>query len=285
MDFVDITTENIDTYFPTDDRWLADDLRRGRFLGVAALDKGNNAGQMAYTIRREEEGEGCFGVLYYLSGDDAVMEALLNAYFERCAGFDVRRTVVETSLKEAADFLSAHGFAMEEGESIVLTFPLKQLKGSPALQTKLPSTVCALSDISPLEVRYFLQTYSEKLNTIPFYDIESTPIGRYDPDLSCVSLAKDGIDAAFLLHYVKEEKTIYAELLAGVSKDATKKLPFLLVFSATAGLRKYPPDTKVCIYRRSRRIASLVKLLLDDVKSEQAWHGVMEMNAPAAENR
>ena len=197
MIFIDITADNIDTFFPTDDLLLLDDLRRGRFLGVAALDDGENVGQMAYTIRRNEEGEGCFGVLYYFSGDAAVMEMLLEEYFRRCIGFNVRRTFVETPLKEVADFLNAHGFAMEEGESIALTFPLEYVKDSPALQTKLPPTIRALSEISPLEARFFLQTYSDKLNTIPFYDIESTPIERYDPDLSCVSLTRDGIDAAF----------------------------------------------------------------------------------------
>ena len=81
------------------------------------------------------------------------------------------------------------------------------------------------------------------------------------------------------MSYSNEDKTLYAELLASVSKDASKKLPFLLVFSANAALRKYPHDTNVFIYRRSRKIANLVNNLFEDLKGEHVWHGIKEMGA------
>lgn len=278
MDFIDITADNLNDFLPAAEQWLKDDLRLGRFLGVAAMEAGESVGQLVYTIRRNEEGKGCYGALYYLSGDEAVMEALLEEYYERCLGFDVSRTLVETPLKETADFLARHGFEMEEGESIILTFPLEELEKNPALQENLPSTICALSEVSPLECRYFLQMYSERLNNIPFYSIESALIERYDPDISCVSVTPEGIDAAFLLSYDDETRTVFPGILAGFGKDTPRTLPYLLIFSAAAALRKYPRDTGVYLYRRDKRIANLVSAILGDMKGETVWHGIMEMD-------
>lgn len=277
MDFIEITADNINAYFTIDDRWFIDDLRRGRFLGLAAMDGEEKVGELAYTVRRNEEGEGCFGVLHYLNGTEAAMETLLEELFRRFAGFEVSRVFVETPVKEVAEFLQTHGFAMEEGESIVITFELGDIADSPVLKTKIPPTIRALSDVSPLEFRYFIRTYSDRLNTIPFYDIESTPVERYDPDVSCVSVTKEGIDAAFLLEYDASEETLYAEVFGGVGEGSSKKVPFLAIFAAAAAVKKLPPNTKVFISHRNQKIANLTNKLFEGLKGEKTWHGTLEV--------
>jgi hypothetical protein len=139
---------------------------------------------------------------------------------------------------------------------------------------EIPSVICPLSQASPIEFRYFLQEYRESVNLNPYFDIESTPMSWYDNDVSCISMNEEGIDAAFLVHY-DGKNTVTTELLAGFGNQYTKKIPYLLACSATNAMYTYTPDTKVIVYRNSKHVSKITDKVLNGMKGEKAYHGVL----------
>ena len=251
-----------------------DNISRDRFYAVGAEVSESPAGAILYTIRQDDEDEGKIGVLYHLSGDEGVMKALLDEYAFRCEGLDINYTIIETSDEKLRDFLADYGFDMDESESIVLTFKVEDLESIESFKTvEIPPAIRPLSQVSPIEFRYFLQEYRESVNLNPFFEIESTPMSWYDNDVSCVSLTDEGIDAAFLVHF-DGNNTVTTELLAGVGDNFTKKIPYLLVAAAQNALYTYMPDTRIVVRRDGKQIKKITERILPGMKGEKAYHGV-----------
>lgn len=274
MNYIDITTENVKWFLPEVDPWIVDNISRDRFYAVGAEVSESPAGAILYTIRQADEDEGKIGVLYHLSGDEGVMKALLDEYAFRCEGLDINYTIIETSDEKLRDFLADYGFDMDESESIVLTFKVEDLESIESFKTvEIPPAIRPLSQVSPIEFRYFLQEYRESVNLNPFFEIESTPMSWYDNDVSCVSLTDEGIDAAFLVHF-DGNNTVTTELLAGVGDNFTKKIPYLLVAAAQNALYTYMPDTRIVVRRDGKQIKKITERILPGMKGEKAYHGV-----------
>ncbi len=274
MNYIDITTENVKWFLPEVDPWIVDNISRDRFYAVGAEVSESPAGAIVYTIRQADEDEGKIGVLYHLSGDEGVMKALLDEYAFRCEGLDINYTIIETSDEKLRDFLADYGFDMDESESIVLTFKVEDLESIESFKTvEIPPAIRPLSQVSPIEFRYFLQEYRESVNLNPFFEIESTPMSWYDNDVSCVSLTDEGIDAAFLVH-LDGNNTVTTELLAGVGDNFTKKIPYLLVAAAQNALYTYMPDTRIVVRRDGKQIKKITERILPGMKGEKAYHGV-----------
>ena len=274
MNYIDITTENVKWFLPEVDPWIVDNISRDRFYAVGAEVSESPAGAILYTIRQADEDEGKIGVLYHLSGDEGVMKALLDEYAFRCEGLDINYTIIETSDEKLRDFLADYGFDMDESESIVLTFKVEDLESIESFKTvEIPPSIRPLSQVSPIEFRYFLQEYRESVNLNPFFEIESTPMSWYDNDVSCVSLTDEGIDAAFLVHF-DGNNTVTTELLAGVGDNFTKKIPYLLVAAAQNALYTYMPDTRIVVRRDGKQIKKITERILPGMKGEKAYHGV-----------
>ena len=274
MNYIDITTENVKWFLPEVDPWIVDNISRDRFYAVGAEVSESPAGAILYTIRQADEDEGKIGVLYHLSGDEGVMKALLDEYAFRCEGLDINYTIIETSDEKLRDFLADYGFDMDESESIVLTFKVEDLESIESFKTvAIPPAIRPLSQVSPIEFRYFLQEYRESVNLNPFFEIESTPMSWYDNDVSCVSLTDEGIDAAFLVHF-DGNNTVTTELLAGVGDNFTKKIPYLLVAAAQNALYTYMPDTRIVVRRDGKQIKKITERILPGMKGEKAYHGV-----------
>ncbi len=275
MDYIDITTDNIDRFLPEADQWIKDNISRGRFLAVGAEENESAAGAIVYTIRKADEADGNIGVLYYLSGDEAVMKMLLDDYALRVDGLDLQYTIVETADQKLLDLYTEYGFDMEESESIDLVFEVKDLDDIASFKSlKLPSAIRSLTQITPIEFRYFLQEYREKVNLNPYFEIEATPMNWYDPDVSCVYTNEDGIEAAFLVHY-DGKSTVTAELLAGFGDDFKEMVTYLLAFSCECALFTYTPDTKVIVRRDGKQIAKICKNILGDKKGSKTYHGIL----------
>ena len=281
MVFMDITAENIKSFLPKADQWIKDNISRGRFFAIGVEDNESAAGAIVYTVRTGDKGEGNIGVLYHLSGEADVMKSLLEEYALRCDGLDINYTIIETSDEKLKDFLADYGFDMEEGESITLEFTVADLDNIEAFKSvKIPASIQPLSRTSPIEFRYFLQEYRERVALNPLFDIEVTPMGRYDKDVSCISVNEEGIDAAFLVHF-DGKNTVTAELLAGFKADFVKKIPYLLVCSVQYALLSYTPKTKVIVRRTGKNIAKITDSVLKGMKGKKAYHGILDTVMPA----
>ncbi len=275
MNIIDITKENKSEYLPSSE-WLAEDIERGRFLALGAKEDGKPAGAVVWSIRKNSDDTGNRGELHQLDGSEAAMEALLDEYTARARIYDVRSTVMETSDKKMNDFLEEHGFFMDEDESATLCVEVGDFADNPGFKdVKIPESIVALEDVASIEFRYFIQKYSDKLCSDLLYEVESVPIERYEREISCVSLADEGIDAAFL---VRDDGngTLYPEILASLGDLAQKKLPYLLAFSISEVLRKYPADTKIMIRRSSKAVSALVKKILKGKKGETVYLGIRD---------
>ena len=281
MVFVDITAENIKSFLPKSDQWIKDNISRGRFFAIGVEDNESAAGAIVYTIRTGDNGEGNIGVLYHLSGEADVMKSLLEEYALRCDGLDINYTIIETSDEKLKDFLADYGFDMEKGESITLEFTVADLDNIEAFKSvKIPASIQPLSQTSPIEFRYFLQEYRERVDLNPLFDIEVTPMGWYDNDASCISVNEEGIDAAFLVHF-DGKNTVTAELLAGFKADFVKKIPYLLACSVQYALLSYTPKTKVIVRRTGKNIAKITDSVLKGMKGKKAYHGILDTLMPA----
>ncbi|MCR4797275.1 MAG: hypothetical protein K5853_02385 [Lachnospiraceae bacterium] len=281
MVFMDITAENIKFFLPNADQWIKDNISRGRFFAIGVEDNESAAGAIVYTVRTGDNGEGNIGVLYHLSGEADVMKSLLEEYALRCDGLDINYTIIETSDEKLKDFLADYGFDMEEGESITLEFTVADLDNIEAFKSvKIPASIQPLSQTSPIEFRYFLQEYRERVDLNPLFDIEVTPMGWYDNDASCISVNEEGIDAAFLVHF-DGKNTVTAELLAGFKADFVKKIPYLLACSVQYALLSYTPKTKVIVRRTGKNIAKITDSILKGMKGKKAYHGILDTLMPA----
>ncbi len=275
MVFMDITAENIKSFLPKADQWIKDNISRGRFFAIGVEDNESAAGAIVYTVRTGDNGEGNIGVLYHLSGEADVMKSLLEEYALRCDGLDINYTIIETSDEKLKDFLADYGFDMEEGESITLEFTVADLDNIEAFKSvKIPASIQPLSQTSPIEFRYFLQEYRERVDLNPLFDIEVTPMGWYDNDASSISVNEEGIDAAFLVHF-DGKNTVTAELLAGFKADIVKKIPYLLACSVQYALLSYTPKTKVIVRRTGKNIAKITDSVLKGMKGKKAYHGIL----------
>ncbi len=275
MNFIDITTDNIKSFWPSAEKRIIDDIACGRFLAIGAEDEKSAKGLIVYTVRSTEDAEGNTGVLYYLSGDETTVKALLDEYKRRCYRFTIRRTLVEISDKKVADILEDYGFDMEEGESIDLVLSMKDLKSiTPFQELEIPDVICPLSSVSPIEFRCFLQEYSQTEEEGPLYDIESTPMDWYDTDVSSVSVNDEGIDGAFLVRF-DGENTIVTELLAGFGDKFAKKIPYLLACSATNAIYTHTSDIRIIIRRRNKTVAKITDKILSGMKGQKAYHGIL----------
>ncbi len=275
MVFMDITAENIKSFLPKADQWIKDNISRGRFFAIGVEDNESAAGAIVYTVRTGDNGEGNIGVLYHLSGEADVMKSLLEEYALRCDGLDINYTIIETSDEKLKDFLVDYGFDMEEGESITLEFTVADLDNIEAFKSvKIPASIQPLSQTSPIEFRYFLQEYRERVDLNPLFDIEVTPMGWYDNDASSISVNEEGIDAAFLVHF-DGKNTVTAELLAGFKADIVKKIPYLLACSVQYALLSYTPKTKVIVRRTGKNLAKITDSVLKGMKGKKAYHGIL----------
>ena len=275
MKFIDITSESTKDFLTEAPQWVIDAVIRQRFFAVGAMEEETPVGALVYTIRRADEGEGNLGVLYHLSGDDEVIKALLDEYRIRSQGLGADFTITETTDPKHKDLLISYGFDMKESESINLEFKLSDLAKIPGFKKiEIPPTICPLSQISPIEFRYFLEEYKERVDLNPYYDIEATPMEWYDSDISVVSITEDGIEGAFLLRHDGKD-TIMSEILAGFGSQFGKKIPYLLALSVTNAGQKYMPDTKVIIRRDGRKVAEIAEKILNGMKGEKAYYGVL----------
>ncbi|MCR5097937.1 MAG: hypothetical protein K6B14_03215 [Lachnospiraceae bacterium] len=183
--------------------------------------------------------------------------------------------MVETPDQKIADLLVDYGFDMEAGESNDLYINVKDLKDITAFKDmKIPDLIRPLSYASPIEFRFFLQEYGERVDEGPLFDIKSLPMDWYDPDVSCICIDDEGIDAAFLVRFDGND-TVIAELLAGLGDDSSKKLPYLLAYAATNALYTYTQKTKIIIRRRNKSIMKLADKILNGKKGEKVYRGIL----------
>ena len=69
--------------------------------------------------------------------------------------------------------------------------------------------------------------------------------------------------------------TVIAEVLAGLGDDSSKKLPYLLAYAANNALYTYTQDTKIIIRRRNKSISKLTDKILNGIKGEKAYRGIL----------
>ncbi len=276
MYFIDVTADNIKLFWPDINKLIINSIDRGHYLAIGAMDGQEALGVIVYTIRGAgESGDGNTGVLIYLSGDEEVIRALLDEYRMRCYRFSIRNTIVETRDQKTADLLVDYGFDIEEGESIDLYIKVMDLENIAAFKNiKIPDLIRPLSYASPIEFRFFIQEYANRVDEGPLFDIGSLPMDWYDPDVSCICINEEGIDAAFLVRFDGND-TVIAEVLAGLGDDSSKKLPYLLAYAATNALYTYTQDTKIIIRRRNKSISKLTDKILNGIKGEKAYRGIL----------
>jgi hypothetical protein len=90
--------------------------------------------------------------------------------------------------------------------------------------------------------------FPQNLFEIPadYFDLEVSSYVQEDTDLDGDYMA-EMVSGVCLIHYNRQEKALYAELLYAVGKEFTRSLGELVRFSILAAVNKYPPETTVVL--------------------------------------
>lgn len=211
-------------------------------------------------------------------------DALIKEFFRVMDDAGIEHIICDVPMPEEYDFLCAYleewGFEFTLANIYEIEAELGEILEKPVFSgPKASAKTIALKEVPALSFRQFIGNMKKRHDVL---NIITTNVSDYDSDVSCVYMNGSSVEGAML---IKAYNSGELELLfMRAISNAQKVMADLLLFSAHAAAKKYPPETIVHIICRIEAAASVIQKLFPDRQPLLVRRGYFN-NSPSAVNK
>lgn len=226
----------------------------GRAYGLGAVDEEEAdtpraAGVLVFTVEQGSDGEkDCIAAIlrwFYVPEElrrRGAGEALLRDLFRIADGSGIEHILCDVPMPAEYDelylWLESWGFDFTPMDIPQVETTLAALLENPAIAKAEPGGTIPLREIGDSALASFFSRLHQLPDTPT--DIDER-FSFYDPDISCVTLSKNAIDGALLIH-VDAQGAMELSLLQTLS-HSPREAGYMVAAAAKAAAKKLPPDT------------------------------------------
>ena len=275
MEFIEVSSDNIEDFSNFIDEDLMDDMDRAFFKGIGAVD-GVPAGLLVYELVNSESEEDTKSRIRLINaGNDEIKNGLIKRYREAIAEDEVVESFYETEDEALADILSAEGFSKEQSEGEDLTVTMADVKKLAAIfkSAKAPSFIINLTDSSVMQYRTFIKNCLFKGTKGILEDLAYLPKTWFDTDVSTCAVTDEEVTGALLIRQAPSG-TLHAMLYTAYGPDYQKNLSLILANTVLKSVEAYGEDTKLVIRRHNETVRKLTDKLFAGKTGSKVYTGM-----------
>ncbi|MBO6214277.1 MAG: hypothetical protein J6N76_01925 [Lachnospiraceae bacterium] len=265
----ELTEDNIEFYTDYVGMDMADNIGRTYYSGLIASSDNLPVSAIVWELKNKESDKDTESLISWIRVDDeGAFPELMAAYRERMLLSDVKKSTAVIPVRDGKHIrgiLKDEGFNLRLTESDMMHVKLYELSGMPFIQKlkklKLPDNIMPLNQITVRSFRKGIAKCLMGKNHGMCEDLVDLGIQWFENDVSCVSVADNGING-FLLFHARPSGVIEIQLMIAMDKEPQKILPYLMRCFVDEMEKKYEPDTQVAFDRNNPQMLLLMEKLL-----------------------